>query len=190
MVPVERIELPTFGLQNRCSTAELNRQLIDAWNRYYRIWLPPPGADGAGRRQISELAREGYWHEISPQSRGQRAVPDGEAGVCDGGSRARAMATRQASCELETVPSLHSNLGGAASATGGGFAVAAAGRGAGACAAGFWKSAQPVHETAIDRARTNRTRAASGTPPAADLAGIPLKPTGQRGAVAAYNARA
>ena len=23
MVPVERIELPTFGLQNRCSTAEL-----------------------------------------------------------------------------------------------------------------------------------------------------------------------
>jgi hypothetical protein len=26
-VPVERIELPTFGLQNRCSTAELNRQI-------------------------------------------------------------------------------------------------------------------------------------------------------------------
>jgi hypothetical protein len=26
MVPVERIELPTFGLQNRCSTAELNRR--------------------------------------------------------------------------------------------------------------------------------------------------------------------
>jgi hypothetical protein len=47
-VPVERIELPTFGLQNRCSTAELNRQLIDARNRHYRIWLPPPGDDGAG----------------------------------------------------------------------------------------------------------------------------------------------
>jgi hypothetical protein len=28
-VPVERIELPTFGLQNRCSTAELNRRLIE-----------------------------------------------------------------------------------------------------------------------------------------------------------------
>ena len=28
MVPVERIELPTFGLQNRCSTAELNRLRI------------------------------------------------------------------------------------------------------------------------------------------------------------------
>jgi hypothetical protein len=27
VVPVERIELPTFGLQNRCSTAELNRRL-------------------------------------------------------------------------------------------------------------------------------------------------------------------
>jgi hypothetical protein len=27
-VPVERIELPTFGLQNRCSTAELNRQTM------------------------------------------------------------------------------------------------------------------------------------------------------------------
>ncbi len=25
MVPAERIELPTFGLQNRCSTAELCR---------------------------------------------------------------------------------------------------------------------------------------------------------------------
>ncbi len=26
MVPVEGIEPPTFGLQNRCSTAELNRR--------------------------------------------------------------------------------------------------------------------------------------------------------------------
>jgi hypothetical protein len=29
LVPVERIELPTFGLQNRCSTAELNRQVSE-----------------------------------------------------------------------------------------------------------------------------------------------------------------
>jgi hypothetical protein len=28
LVPVERIELPTFGLQNRCSTAELNRLIL------------------------------------------------------------------------------------------------------------------------------------------------------------------
>ncbi len=31
LVPVERIELPTFGLQNRCSTAELNRRCRDQW---------------------------------------------------------------------------------------------------------------------------------------------------------------
>jgi hypothetical protein len=52
------------------------------------------------------------------------------------------MAIRQASCELETVPSLHSNLAGAASATGGGLAGeglagTAAGWGAGACATNF-----------------------------------------------------
>jgi hypothetical protein len=29
LVPVERIELPTFGLQNRCSTAELNRRMTE-----------------------------------------------------------------------------------------------------------------------------------------------------------------
>ena len=30
VVPVERIELPPFGLQNRCSTAELNRQAFES----------------------------------------------------------------------------------------------------------------------------------------------------------------
>jgi hypothetical protein len=30
LVPVERIELPTFGLQNRCSTAELNRRIEES----------------------------------------------------------------------------------------------------------------------------------------------------------------
>jgi hypothetical protein len=47
------------------------------------------------------------------------------------------MAIRQASCELEIVPSLHSNLAGAASAVAGGFAGAAAGWGAGACTIDF-----------------------------------------------------
>ena len=42
MVPVERIELPTFGLQNRCSTAELNRQTLHR------------------RRQIPDLSGKGY----------------------------------------------------------------------------------------------------------------------------------
>jgi hypothetical protein len=43
MVPVERIELPTFGLQNRCSTAELNRRIEGSrgqnnigWTRWYQ----------------------------------------------------------------------------------------------------------------------------------------------------------
>jgi hypothetical protein len=29
LVPGERIELPTNGLQNRCSTAELTRRLVE-----------------------------------------------------------------------------------------------------------------------------------------------------------------
>ena len=36
MVPVERIELPTFGLQNRCSTAELNRHAPNSYQRRRR----------------------------------------------------------------------------------------------------------------------------------------------------------
>jgi hypothetical protein len=36
VVPVERIELPTFGLQNRCSTAELNRHPV-VFVRKYRM---------------------------------------------------------------------------------------------------------------------------------------------------------
>lgn len=42
MVPVERIELPTFGLQNRCSTAELNRQRGNSYQRR-RAGTRPPG---------------------------------------------------------------------------------------------------------------------------------------------------
>jgi hypothetical protein len=49
MVPVERIELPTFGLQNRCSTAELNRlKAIDRIGVGHvaadRIWMPHGGS--------------------------------------------------------------------------------------------------------------------------------------------------
>ena len=32
MVPAEGIEPPTFGLQNRCSTAELSRHLLAYWD--------------------------------------------------------------------------------------------------------------------------------------------------------------
>jgi hypothetical protein len=39
-VPGERIELPTNGLQNRCSTAELTRQAV-IYRRFLCDGLPP-----------------------------------------------------------------------------------------------------------------------------------------------------
>jgi hypothetical protein len=55
VVPVERIELPTFGLQNRCSTAELNRPLEGDQEAAESGWR---AADlSAGR--ISDLAAKG-----------------------------------------------------------------------------------------------------------------------------------
>jgi hypothetical protein len=62
VVPVERIELPTFGLQNRCSTAELNR--LRKPSRYPSIskgiYDLRSGQKGGARRQIAELLGGGY----------------------------------------------------------------------------------------------------------------------------------
>jgi hypothetical protein len=64
LVPVERIELPTFGLQNRCSTAELNRltggrdQGIGA--RTGIVALSSEALERQARRQIPELSAKGY----------------------------------------------------------------------------------------------------------------------------------
>ena len=70
-MPVERIELPTFGLQNRCSTAELNR--LKAIDRIGvgsiaadRIWVPHDGSvygRGLGRvnRRIPCKTAFGPW---------------------------------------------------------------------------------------------------------------------------------
>jgi hypothetical protein len=44
MVPVERIELPTFALQKRCSTAELNRRCADIYVAFARGKAVPPSA--------------------------------------------------------------------------------------------------------------------------------------------------
>jgi hypothetical protein len=94
--------------------------------------------------------------------------------LLDGGRRARAIAIWQASCELEIVPSLHSNRGvGAVSATGDGLAgggeacedVPDAAAGGGVCATSFWKSAHPAHDSMINRARAERTCGASGEIP-------------------------
>jgi hypothetical protein len=65
MVPVERIELPTFGLQNRCSTAELNRlkaiDRIDVQNiSGGRIRMPRDGSvygRGPGRVNRRTVAK-------------------------------------------------------------------------------------------------------------------------------------
>ncbi|SDS24572.1 hypothetical protein SAMN05444158_1457 [Bradyrhizobium canariense] len=73
-----------------------------------------------------------------------------------GGSRARAMLTRQPVCETEIVPSLHSKLGGEASAAGAGFGGAAACSGAGTCATGFCDKAQPAHQSTMNKAEPVR----------------------------------
>jgi hypothetical protein len=65
VVPGERIELPTNGLQNRCSTAELTRHSLEVQPLYRLrrvniqfgdILLPGalPGLDGLGRREKPE----------------------------------------------------------------------------------------------------------------------------------------
>jgi hypothetical protein len=64
-VPVKRIELLTFGLQNRCSTAELNRRTkLQGSHRRLKglvCCLPPAtGVDGRASRQIPELIEKGY----------------------------------------------------------------------------------------------------------------------------------
>ena len=125
--------------------------------------------------------------------------------LLDAGRRARAMAIWQASCELEIVPSLHSNRGaGTVSATGSGLAgtepvVAgeAAGEaavveddgtaaGGGACATSFWKSAQPAHDNVINRARAGRTCSASGESPRPTNLAL-SRPARRRAATAPYN---
>ena len=66
MVPAEGIEPPTFGLQNRCSTAELSR-LQDQWVSANPS--PVSGrrrqADPVLRRHLPELPAQGYWPATS-----------------------------------------------------------------------------------------------------------------------------
>jgi hypothetical protein len=211
LVPVERIELPTFGLQNRCSTAELNRPTKRSQSSHRRLKRfvssvsPQSVSTEEARRQIPELPGEGYRHETTPKPpiagckyvvnesfygscvtiQDHRTEPVGISPVaepallggrppdCDGGSRACAMLTRQASCEVEMVPSLHSNLAGAASATGAdfsaGLSAAAAGCGADASATGFWNRAQATHESAISTTTPNRICVAPATALAAKM---------------------
>jgi hypothetical protein len=109
------------------------------------------------------ISRKGQFAD--PNTRGHRSDPVGGSLVeCAGlmgarsmvveGSRARAMSMRQASCELEIVPSLQVKPAGAASATGAGFSGVAACWGAAGSAAGFWKRAQSAQQSEINRTIT------------------------------------
>ena len=60
MVPVEGLEPPTFGLQNRCTTAVLNRHYLNTTPLY---WCRAPGSnrrphDYESRALPTELARQ------------------------------------------------------------------------------------------------------------------------------------
>jgi hypothetical protein len=71
MVPVERIELPTFGLQNRCSTAELNRRIEAIGGRQN---IPPRGPIFGGSN--IRLGRKGP-EPLEPVS----SLPHGKGGL-------------------------------------------------------------------------------------------------------------
>ena len=81
MVPVERIELPTFGLQNRCSTAELNRRIEAIGARWKNI-----RPHGSGLRRLE--------YQTCPQRartsvRPSQGVPDMKKGDLPAAFRAQ-----------------------------------------------------------------------------------------------------
>jgi hypothetical protein len=76
LVPVERIELPTFGLQNRCSTAELNRQTFRFRQCYRRLkslvpLSPPSISTGRGAPSNTRVA----WSALQPRKSPESHVP-------------------------------------------------------------------------------------------------------------------
>jgi len=82
------------------------------------------------------------------------------------------MLMRQPDCEVEIVPSLHSNLAGAASATGAAFSSTAVCWGVGAGAADFSDKAQPAHHREIKTAMPIRIWGSFRTTSAADADGL------------------
>jgi hypothetical protein len=113
LVPVERIELPTFGLQNRCSTAELNRltkrfqSSRDGWA--FRLLDSPIGIDGEapsnnrlGWPGLGDLAAI---LELKLQIFDQLGQPLAGEGVA--GFQGEPAGLRQSSVELFTVLTGH-----------------------------------------------------------------------------------
>jgi hypothetical protein len=82
------------------------------------------------------------------------------------------MLMRQPDCETEVVPSLHSNLAGAVSASDAAFCGVAACWGAGASATGFRDEAQPVHDSEISKTATIRIRVLPENHLAAESVGL------------------
>ena len=73
-MPVEGIEPPTFGLQNRCSTAELNRpatQLRVEWNRRPKRLTQARSGHQQNLRREKVLLSRMQGHASGPQGRSQ-----------------------------------------------------------------------------------------------------------------------
>src|SRR5689334_5174609 len=70
LVPDEGIEPPTFGLQNRCSTAELIRRCAKFGRR--GLGLPCPGAQEPRRNRLPPLRYPAKLQRIQPQKTPRR----------------------------------------------------------------------------------------------------------------------
>jgi hypothetical protein len=60
MVPAERIELPTFGLQNRCTTAVLRRPCALRYQAAAARARPMAAASGRRKERNGRAVRLGY----------------------------------------------------------------------------------------------------------------------------------
>jgi hypothetical protein len=62
VVPGERIELPTNGLQNRCSTAELTRQTqsLRVYGGGIAVGSPPGATSRSGYHRLGTLANAAF----------------------------------------------------------------------------------------------------------------------------------
>ncbi len=78
-VPVERIELPTFGLQNRCSTAELNRRRIGL-----AISAVPAGQDRIAQFSAKNATSGAAGEWLLEIAQKTNRVGDSGGGQCDG----------------------------------------------------------------------------------------------------------
>ena len=89
VVPVERIELPTFGLQNRCSTAELNRRIDGIGRSNIRLVGKGPEPQIRPTQPKTHEIRRPLGRLFPPGGSGEPAGRDAAVRRC-GGTRYRA----------------------------------------------------------------------------------------------------